>query len=546
MDDRTVVSVGQPHADVWDALKALVGTDMDDTEYAEDAGAFGWLLGEAGGSPAGIGAVLIRATSAVTPTVHREVLVQALEHALAIADELGEQDRRYLAAYRDVAGAVLELLRQRGPVLWRSQAVAQVSATTGLTRAESALMLAGLPIRDWDEDEFLCETQRSVLELTAREAKVGRMELMTVPVAHRVQVLDAAMPDQAAALWEHGLDVGRLCSTWNAVQGRRVPVREELLAELGTVMGFPTDILRTFTSPRPGDWLHNDGECRVDVDTVITRAPAGGEPFSQRHLPSAAGGLAWLAYHLPAGDPIRANLAQVYDLIRLRLRNPSLLIGTVLLRRESVPDVLPPGIVAGQTFPSGLTTYHLRPAFITGPDDPALDVMPDHSPISIRLMLDPAFERMIHTLETGGIPPGAYNQNALLSVTHIVERVAQRFELPLVAASLYLQLLALPDPTDAHLLRWNGWDAAQLAQIASELLRRQLVVEDVRPAGRQYFIPGPWLERKFVPAFEAWKSTLYGFTPNQEPPYRWHLVTRPVTDLFQAAADRVTSGDLPR
>lgn len=49
-----------------------------------------------------------------------------------------------------------------------------------------------------------------------------------------------------------------------------------------------------------------------------------------------------------------------------------------------------------------------------------------------------------------------------------------------------------------------------------------------------------------MPAFEAWKSTLYGFTPDQEPPYRWTLVSRPVTDLFKAAADRVAAGDLPR
>lgn len=36
-------------------------------------------------------------------------------------------------------------------------------------------MSAGLPIRDWDEDEFPCETQRSILELTAREELLAEL-----------------------------------------------------------------------------------------------------------------------------------------------------------------------------------------------------------------------------------------------------------------------------------------------------------------------------------------------------------------------------------
>ncbi|MCO1593782.1 hypothetical protein M8C17_01220 [Micromonospora sp. RHAY321] len=107
-------------------------------------------------------------------------------------------------------------------------------------------------------------------------------------------------------------------------------------------------------------------------------------------------------------------------------------------------------------------------------------------------------------------------------------------------------MLALPDPTDHNLRRWNTWEPRQLAQLGSVLLQKRLLVEVVRPsAGRRYFIPGPWLERRFVPAFDAWKSVLYGFAPDQDPPYRWTLVSRPVAELFQDAADRVTSGDLP-
>jgi hypothetical protein len=363
---------------------------------------------------------------------------------------------------------------------------------------------------------------------------------------HRITLMDAAMPDDPVALWHEGPDVARLASTWLAVEGARVPVDESLLAALGTTMGFPTDILRTYTSPTPGDWLHTDGASRSVDGWIETTTTDGRDPFSDRDLPSAAGGLAWLAYHLSAGDPIRDNLGVVYALIRQRLRNPDLMIGTVQLRPEQVPPDLGPALGAGQPMPGGKVCYHLRPAWITNPHDPVLDVFPDHSPISIRLMLDPAFGRMIANLSTDGLPAGAYAQNALLTAPDLAAGIADELQLEPAAASLYLQLLTLPDPTDDNMLRWNAWTPADLAHHGAALVHRKLVIEASRPgAGRRLFLRGPWLVRKFVPAFEAWKAPLYGFCEDQEPPYRWHVVSRPLGELFEAAAERIRSGDVP-
>ncbi|MBG0565802.1 hypothetical protein [Actinoplanes aureus] len=492
------------------ALKALIDDDLTASH---------WLL-----SKPGAAAILL--SSAATPSPDRDALVRAIGHPAAGS---------YLRT-------VLDLLRERGPASWRPDRVAELSRATGLTRAESTLLLAGLPLRDWNVPDFLDESQRGILALTAREAEIARMELHTVPVAHRIELLDAARPGDPAELWECGPDVDRLATAWIALQGLRTPVPEDLLAELGEVMGFPTDLLRTFTAPAPGDWLHTDGECRIEGGTVLTEAPSGGEPFSQRHLPSAATGLAWLAYHLPGGDPVRANLGLVYRLIRERLRNPGLLVGAAWLEQEQVPKALPPSIVAGYSPSPGVKSYHYRPAFLTGPDDPALDVLPDHNPLMLRQMLDPAFERMITSLEAAE----GFAQNPLLSAPDAVERLAARFGLASQAASLYLQLLALPDPTDRNVHRWNGWSPAQIAELSAALLEKDLVVEATHAAaGRAYFVPGPWLERRFVPAFEAWKSVLYGFTPDQDPPYRWTLVSRPVAEVFQHAAERVLTGDIP-
>lgn len=538
-DDHPVDLAEPSRADeLDDALKAFVDPDTD------GRGALAWVYGEQQGPAAGVGVIVTLAASPFTSAAHRTLLVWALGRALETADTLPEPIRRYLIAHRHYLQRFVELLDERGPAPWRPLGVAALSARCGLTRAESTLLLAGLPVRDWDEAEFLSAEQRATLGLTAAEATVGRMELLTVQHSQRILLLDAALPEDPATLWDRGPDVNRLAEAWIEQQGRRIPVREDLITELGTVMGFPTDILRTFAAPSPGDWLHTDGECDTAGGTITTTATAG-EPFSDRQLPSATAGMAWLGYHLPAADPIRLNLGRVYDLIRQRLRNPNLLIGTVLLDPDQAPadDIL--GAVAGHRL-HGKICYHLRPAFISGPDDPALDVVPDHSPISIRLMLDPAFDRMITTLEPSGLPPGTYAQNALRSAPHLVEQLADRYGLDAAAASLYLQLLALPDPSDSNIRRWNNWDDAQLRQIGAALLCAGLVIEDARPtAGRELFLPGPWLVRRFAPAFEAWKSPLYGFAPDQEPPYRWTLVSRPVTELFQAAADRVCAGDVP-
>ncbi|SIS00650.1 hypothetical protein SAMN05444858_1391 [Micromonospora avicenniae] len=542
MDDQRVDQpAGTPKTDALeDALKAFLDPDT------AGRGSIGWIFGDSSEPPAGIGTVAMLIASPATPHAHRSVLIQSLVHAIKTAETHPEPIHTYLAAHRGLVYRLVELMTERGPAPWRSRAVAELAARTGLTRAESTLLLAGLPVRNWDEHSFLSDEQMAILRITANEAKIGRMELLTLAYPDRIRLVDAAMPDDPATLWDQGPDVPQLSARWIETQGRRVPVREDLLAELATVMGFPTGILRTFAEPTPGDWLHTDGECSTVAGLISTTAPAGGEPFSDRHLPSAATGLAWLAYHLPAGDPIRANLGRVYELIRLRLRNPKLLIGTVRLDPKEAPTHHSPAVVAGIRLPTGQTCYHLRPAHITDPHDPALDVIPDHSPISIRLMLDPAFGRMITALESSGLPAGTYAQNAVLTAPHLVTQVADKFCLDAAAASLYLQMLALPDPTDANLRRWNNWDTTELADLGSALVRSGLLIEDTRTAAaRRFFLPGPWMVRKFVPPFEAWKSSLYGFSPDQEPPYRWTLVSRPVAELFQAAAERILAGDTP-
>lgn len=124
----------------------------------------------------------------------------------------------------------------------------------------------------------------------------------------------------------------------------------------------------------------------------------------------------------------------------------------------------------------------------------------------------------------------------------LVAEVAARHGLGEDAAALYLQLLALPDPTDRNCARWTGWKPARTKKARAELAATGLVVEAKRPrAGRTFFLPCGWLDLK-SPALpvEIWKEGLYPVRA-----YGRTVPVVPVPELFTRAWDRVRAGDAP-
>jgi hypothetical protein len=106
---------------------------------------------------------------------------------------------------------------------------------------------------------------------------------------------------------------------------------------------------------------------------------------------------------------------------------------------------------------------------------------------------------------------------------------------------LYLQLLALPDPTDANVARWTGWKAARLKAARAALAETDLVLTAKRSrAGRALFLPGHWLDSK-GPALpvEAWKKPLLSTC------FDLLLPQGTVEGAFREAWQRVEDGDAP-
>jgi hypothetical protein len=138
--------------------------------------------------------------------------------------------------------------------------------------------------------------------------------------------------------------------------------------------------------------------------------------------------------------------------------------------------------------------------------------------------------------------PAGAAQNPVVSVPALVTEVAAAHGLGEDAAALYLQLLALPDPTDRNCARWTGWRPARLKKARAELAATGLVVEAKRSrAGRSLFLPCGWRDLK-APALpvETWKEGLY---PVGEGSRAVPLVPVPV--LFTRAWERVCAQDTP-
>jgi hypothetical protein len=422
---------------------------------------------------------------------------------------------------------LLNLAARHGPVPWRPERVDRLVALTGMSRGEAAMLLAGLPqIMSWLAN-FLPAATRQVLGLSAAEARAARDALRDLPTERRVALLDALMPDDPALLWTAGPDLDRLAAAWAGFFGRRRAVAEEVLLEVSRLSprGDGVEVVRAVTNPDTSGWL----------------APGSLPPDNVR---SVAVVLRWLVYRLPIGDPARAALPEAYERVRAALRHPEMFIGAGYLRSDRP---VPPALVGSE--PRGDVTYYwFAPARLTGPDDPALAMFPlDPGAAALRTLLSPELAALMAAVRAESGPPGTYPQDARASAPDLVEEVRARYRIGADAAAYYLQLLALPDPTDRTVERWTGWSAATRKKVQAELVAAGLVVEAKRArAGRTAFLPGGWLPLKApnLPV-EQWKAALYGL-PDETLTLPLILPPGTVPDLFRAAWQRVAGGDEPR
>ncbi|MCA9070516.1 MAG: hypothetical protein KDA84_16405, partial [Planctomycetaceae bacterium] len=170
---------------------------------------------------------------------------------------------------------------------------------------------------------------------------------------------------------------------------------------------------------------------------------------------------------------------------------------------------------------------------------------------SLKQIRAEGYQRICDRIKKTSVPEGQFETNPALSVPELIATVEKVHELSVEAATLYLQILALPDCTTANIKLWNDWATGAFNKAAKELAKKKLVLEAKRArAGRSYFLPGGWeaLKLPHLP-IETWKLPLFQITRNDagqlDTPLPRILPLVPVHELFEAAWNRTQSGDAP-
>jgi hypothetical protein len=470
---------------------------------------------------------------------------------------------------------LVALVGERGPVPWFPEHADELARRTGITRAEAALLLAGLPLDAGWHDDFVRGPARTALELRPAEAVAARDRLNGVPARWRVELVAAAMPDDPADLWrERAADdpagpAARIAAVWLAAFGRRAEELDDSAVRAALRLTRPRGrMLAGFADPDADPTLNGDATWVVNPNGQLVTAPgAPAEPFGGWTLADASLLVPWLFASAAVGERARSGVPEVLRRVRRRLANPDLLVsagwaagdagGRALLdviqappyrpaRGAELPDSRDTGglvLVAGR---SESVLVYARPARLGSEADagllPLLGEAAGLLHERVRFLRGPGADELVARILDTPVPAGGWEANPAVSAPDLVVRVAAARGLSPEAAALYLQLLAGPDPTVRRVRDWNGWTGARFELAAAELAAAGLAVRARRPrAGRDVFLPGPWEDLK-VPdqPVEAWRLRLYGGRPLGR-----LLALRPLHRLFEDAWHEVEAGRGP-
>ena len=304
----------------------------------------------------------------------------------------------------------------------------------------------------------------------------------------------------------------------------------------------------------------------------------------------------WAHQSLPIGHSVRIGLAKMCKLIEKRLQNPDLLLlaGAVDLSEETDPKAL------SEKFEDIFSRFEGKPYVIDdgetaeGLDDGELVISwPNDCKNSFFLSFrpnqvqDPArlaklaqdlsiyrafeetgggctcglnfgnrqavditelpawliwqsegFQQIVDRLDAIDLPKGVYEADPRVSAPDIFRKVRKSLSLSENAATLYLQILTLAEPTEKRLKHINNWNKKHYTLARKELLTRKLLVEKTyNGTKRTLFVPEEVVfPHGSVATIEASKQNFYGIKQDAEFCLRAFfsvaLPVRPFSQLF--------------
>ncbi|MDT0330384.1 hypothetical protein [Nocardiopsis lambiniae] len=489
-----------------------------------------------------------------------------------------------------VITAFLAALAEHGPLSWGPEAVDVLAARTGLPTEAAAMLL----VQRFHENTFTTEARRTI-GLTETQTWIGARELGTVDREAVLELYRDALPrtpEELAALWSpEGTRAAaeRLADAWTRLKGVREPLSPAVLTALQTP--WPptgTDTLRLLMDPSHDPVLTTDTRSRLESEESYNRVriEVRHEPARSSALESLLAEFAllipWVHTELPAGDPVREAVPGTLRILRARLDAPELLLSVGSFwgeEREALRERIggePYRAAVGGATPIDATdngtvvqfgeAYGLRLWFRPARFDDGVhsgtlraliqgDGFPAYTVSAVRtvdLLRSPGYTAIADRIASGALPEGAHEYDPAASVPELFAEAAGTLGLSEDAARLYLQLLAILEPTDKRIRAVNGWSPARHGKARTELLDRGLVMTAKRArAGRTVFLPGAWTDIKQGPdlPFETWKASLYDLRINGtvvlSPLPQRNLPVRPVPEIFAEAWRRVLEGDAP-
>ena len=426
------------------------------------------------------------------------------------------------------------LLNQGGPE-WDPTAAERFAEATGWSLPAAKILLAGMPNLDSWEHNWLPKDLREFLGLKVAEANTAQKFLRGLTDGLLMKLVQAGVSDPMRTA-HHGLDVDAMIACWKTNVGDTVTLPEDILADADRTLPY-------------------GGSEQVNQLTK--------ESASLDDLPSWL----WLATRLPLQDPLRPWLADRLDHMLATSMTHEYEENLYADTKDQVRAALglstfaatPQGTVQ-QVGPWTLTRSEHSDEIAFHPDrveDWELELqrarsMPTDGFYRSRRIVDLAtvaaghFTAVQEWLRTPGV---GWAPDPLTSAPEIVAEVQTTLGLTEDSARYWLQLLALPNPTDKNIETWNGWKKAQRVKAAAPLIDKGLVIEAKRSrAGRSWFLPGGWMEAStpHLP-LEVWKAPFYELedTPKVNPRNDIVVPLVPLPQLFADAWQRHQGGDVP-
>jgi len=483
------------------------------------------------------------------------------------------EDRAFIEGF-------LRALDARGPVAHEPGAAALVASETSLTPAEAALLLAGLPGFGEYRSDFLGKELRETLGLKVTEASRAKQKLRELPNDQLFALLVGAAgvgapEDFWAPAAEEGSSARALIKTAKGLFGKAVEVSEELVALVEKECSVPlqtrkalamvltaADADNAWLKPRTGpvDWNHLGDS---------------GDFFSEDVLTTIARLVPYLGTALPVGDAYRAAVPALYDAAKKNLEAPDFLlplgsryeedekkraplldqVGGKKIRVKTGGDEEREGrdngvVLAvdtgGDSIEFALRTSALRAhraavlPYLTGTDEDG-DVYGVDGAKAAYYLLSKDCEELVESVRRSTAPEGSYELDPRVSAKEALASLRESTGLDEDAAALYLQMLALPNPTKKLVLLVNGWKPARYEAAAQCLVKQKLVIEGKRErAGREIFLPGAWDKKSRGLSMEAYKASTWDRLCFDEP-----QVTVAPRTLHERALARLSSGDKP-